>query len=222
MNKLVLQLGAIAFIIVLISFPLTVSFNVLMMGTQGLQNAPIPPSLTLLAGGAKWAAGQNGNSTLFIDWEDNYLAHGTTDGINWTWPSETDMINDTDSIAYALNQSGLDVHLAGDLPDSLAGYNLLVISAYYAVEPKDLAMVQDFIANGGGVVLLSGVPEYFRTYCKTFSPGELTLNSVCATPVSSEKADRESVMLSTGFGGPRTEKLTGTNCTPAPLYVTFA
>jgi hypothetical protein len=133
-----------------------------------LDSAPttIPPSLVLLAGGARWAT-QTGNSTLFIDWEDNFLAHGNTDGISWgPWPSETDMKNWTQSIDYVLNQSGLDVHLAGDLPDNLTGYDLLVLHAYWAVEPRHVAMVEDFIANGGGVVILSGVPEFFRTYCK--------------------------------------------------------
>jgi hypothetical protein len=119
-----------------------------------------------LTDGARWAA-QNGNSTLFIDWEDNYLAQGNADRINWgPWPSETDIINWTQSIDYVLNQSGLDVHLAGDSPDNLTGYDLLVLHAYWAVEPRNVAMVEDFIANGGGVVILSGVPEYFRTYRK--------------------------------------------------------
>jgi len=133
---------------------------------QSLGSTSITPSLTLLAAGARWAA-QRGNSTLFIDWEDNYLAHANTDGVNWgPWPSQVDMETWTDSVTYALNQSGLNVHLAGDIPDNLTGYDLLVIHAYWAVEPNRLAVVRDFIANGGGVVLLSGVPEYFRCYCK--------------------------------------------------------
>jgi hypothetical protein len=103
---------------------------------------------------------------LFIDWEDNYLAHGTTDGANWPWFSETDMKNWTESTAYVLNQSGLNVTLAADIPNDLTGYNLLVIEAYYAVTPANLAAVRDFIAGGGGVVLVWGVPEYFRTYSK--------------------------------------------------------
>jgi hypothetical protein len=141
-------------------------------GTSILEPVPalsletIPASLNLLAGGARWAA-QNGSSALFIDWEDNYLAHGNSDGINWgPWPQEADMENWTLSVAYVLSQAGFDVHFAGDFPDNLTGYNLLVIQAYWAVEPRYLAMVRDFIANGGGVVILSGVPEYFRCYCK--------------------------------------------------------
>jgi hypothetical protein len=106
---------------------------------------------------------------LFIDWEDNYLAHWNTDGVNWgPWPTQAWMENQTYSVAYALNQAGLSVHFAGDFPSNLTGYDLLVIAAYWAVEPSDLAMVQNFIANGGGVVLLSGVPEFFRCYSKTW------------------------------------------------------
>jgi hypothetical protein len=126
----------------------------------------VPPSLTLLAGAAGWAA-HGGRSALFIDWEDNYLAHGNTDGINWgPWPTEALMKNWTNSVAYALKVAGLDVHFAGDIPSNLTGYNLLVIAAYWSVDPSKLAEVRDFISSGGGVILLSGVPEFFRCYCK--------------------------------------------------------
>jgi hypothetical protein len=126
--------------------------------------------MTLLAAGAKWAA-QNGNSTLYIDWEDNYLAHASTDGVNWgPWPNETNMKNETDSVYYMLTTAGLNVTLAGDFPSDLSPYNLLVIEAYWAVTPANLAAVRDFIANGGGVVLIAAVPEYFRCYCKDLWP----------------------------------------------------
>lgn len=135
-------------------------------GTLGFEPTTIPSSMTLLAGGARWAA-QNGNSTLFINWFDNYAVHGKTDGTNWgPWPTENDMENWTVSIAYMLNTTGLNVQFAGDMPESLAGYDLLVIHAYWAVEPRHVTMVRDFVANGGGFVLLSGVPEFFRCYCK--------------------------------------------------------
>jgi hypothetical protein len=150
----------------MLSFSLTNRLDAVNIGIQSFKPTSITPSLTLLEGGARWAA-QRGNSTLFIDWEDNYIAHGNIDGINWgPWPTEVKMKNWTDSVSYVLNQSGLNVHFAGDLPSNLTGYDLLVIHAYWAVEPSHLAMVRDFIAKGGGVVLLSGVPEYFRCYCK--------------------------------------------------------
>jgi hypothetical protein len=157
---------SIVLIAILVSFPIFLAINVQRTSGSGFTPTSIPPSMTLLGAGAKWAA-QNGTQTLFIDWEDNYLAHGNTDGVNWgPWPSETDMKNWTDSITYMLNQSGLNVTLAGDIPIDLTGYNLLVIHAYWACTPALLEEVANFIAGGGGVVLLSGVPEMFRTYCK--------------------------------------------------------
>lgn len=170
LRKLGLRVFSVLLVAILVSFPVLggsigVS-NFQRASDFALEPTSIPPSLTLLGAGARWAA-QNGNSTLFIDWEDNYLAHGNTDGVSWgPWPSETDMKNWTDSITYVLNQSGLNVTLAGDIPNDLTGYNLLVIEAYWAVTPANLAGVRDFIAGGGGVVLLAGVPEFFRTYCK--------------------------------------------------------
>ncbi len=159
---------SIVLIAVLASFPIFLGLNTQLANayTPNPLNPPyIPPSMTLLAAGAKWAA-NGGNQALFIDWEDNYLIHGNTDGINWgPWPAETDMMNWTDSIYYMLTQEGLNVTLAGDIPADLSGYNLLVIHAYWACKPALLAEVANFIYNGGGVVLLSGVPELFRTNC---------------------------------------------------------
>ena len=153
---------------ILASSPVFIGLNVQKANayTPNPLNPPyIPPSMTLLAAGAQWAA-NGGNQTLFIDWEDNYLIHANSDGINWgPWPSETDMMNWTDSIYYMLTQEGLNVTLAGDIPADLSGYNLLVIQAYWACKPALLQEVANFIANGGGVVLLSGVPELFRTNC---------------------------------------------------------
>jgi hypothetical protein len=166
LKKSVIGVVSSLIIAAMLSFSLINGVAVASISNKSLDNISITPSLTLLAAGAQWTA-QRGNSALFVDWEDNYLAHGNTDGVNWgPWPSEVQMKNWTDSVTYVLNQSGLNVHLAGDIPDNLTGYDLLVIHAYWAVEPNRLAVVRDFIANGGGVVLLSGVPEYFRCYCK--------------------------------------------------------
>jgi hypothetical protein len=166
MKRPILQMIVVVLVAVLVGFPLIRGSGLLKAGTAGFVPSEITPSLVLMGAGAKWAA-QNGNSTLFVDWEDNYLAHGNTDGVNWgPWPAETDMKNWTDSTAYALTQAGLNVTLAGDIPSDLTGFNLIVIAAYWAVTPSNLAPIRDFIANGGGVVILSGVPEMFRTYCK--------------------------------------------------------
>jgi hypothetical protein len=167
MRRIVLQAVSVVFVVAFASFLLIHGCNSInAQSVSPEQPVIVPPSLTLLGDGARWAA-QRGNSTLFVDWEDNYLAHGNTDGISWgPWPPEADMKNWTDSVVYVLNESGFNVTLAGDMPDSLEGYDLLVLHAYWAVEPSQLPMVRDFLANGGGVVLLAGVPEYMRCFCR--------------------------------------------------------
>jgi hypothetical protein len=123
-------------------------------------------SLTLLGGGARWAAG-NGTSALYIDWKDNWLTHHLTDGVSWgPWPQEAEMDNWSTSVSQALTENGFDVHLAGDIPDDLSGYDLLVLQAYWAAEPRLEPVIRQFISNGGGLVVLQGAAEYLRCYCK--------------------------------------------------------
>lgn len=80
------------------------------------------------------------------------------------------MDNSRSSLAQVLVQAGFEVHFAGDVPQSLSGYNLVVVEAYYAVEPRHSALFRGYLANGGGVVILGGVPCYFSVYCKDFWP----------------------------------------------------
>jgi hypothetical protein len=123
-------------------------------------------SLTLLGGGARWA-GRNGTSALYIDWKDNWLNHHLTDGASWgPWPEEAYMDNWTASVSQALTENGFDVHLAGDIPDNLSGYDLLVLYAYWAAEPRLEPVIRQFITNGGGLIVLQGAAEYLRCYCK--------------------------------------------------------
>jgi hypothetical protein len=139
-------------------------------GDNSVTSIPLPPSLTLIGGASKWAAG-NGTRALYVDWEDNWLAHHSTDGANWgPWPDEESMENIRFSVGEALTEYGLNVVYAGDIPQNLTGYDLLVLEAYYAVEPQDAPLIQDFVQNGGGVVILSGVPSYLVAYCKDFWP----------------------------------------------------
>lgn len=142
----------------------TVSQNVL--GSTRMAVDPLPPSLTLLGGGARWAA-HNGSNALYVDWKDNWATHHSTDGSSWgPWPLEQDMDDMRFSVAYALEQFGFNVQFAGDVPDNLTGYDVVIIYAYWAVEPSQCSLIQNYLANGGGVVLLAGVPEFFRCYCK--------------------------------------------------------
>jgi uncharacterized membrane protein len=83
------------------------------------------------------------------------------------------MNNSRLSIAQILGQAGFEVHFAGDIPQNLSGYNLVVVEAYYAVEPRHNALFRDYLANGGGVVILGGVPCYFSVDCKDMWPYRL-------------------------------------------------
>lgn len=128
---------------------------------------PLPtPSLVLLGAGARCAAG-NGSSVLFINWKDNWIAHYLTDGATWgPWPSESKMDDYRFSISCALEHFGFEIEFAGDMPESLEDYDLVVISAYWAIEPQHEPLVRDYIFNGGNVVLLAGVPSLFVVYSK--------------------------------------------------------
>lgn len=124
------------------------------------------PSLNLLSAGTRWAAG-NGSLALFVNWKDNWLAHHLTDGSSWgPWPSESGMDNSRFSVYYALSQSGLNVEFAGDIPENLSRYDVVIVEAYWAVEPKHEPLFRNYVLDGGGVVLLGGVPTYFGGYCK--------------------------------------------------------
>jgi hypothetical protein len=125
-------------------------------------------SQELLGGGARWAS-RNGTSALYVNWKDCYDAHHLTDGANWGWFSEIDMENWRSSVANVLQQSGFEVTLAGDIPDNLDDYDLVVLNAGYAVEPRHEELIRDYIFNGGGVILMSSMPCYLTVYSKTES-----------------------------------------------------
>jgi hypothetical protein len=160
---------------------LAVGMCIPMIGTRTVANGPsqgyksmasptLPLSLELLGGASKWAAG-SGTTALYVDWKDNWLAHHETDGADWgPWSKEADMDNLRFSVGEALTDYGLKVVYAGDIPENLTGYDLLVIDAYWAVEPKHEPLIRDFVQNGGGVVLLAGVPSYLIAYCKDYWP----------------------------------------------------
>ena len=133
-------------------------------------NTSLVPSLQLLSGGARWAA-QEGETALYINWRDNWAAHHLTDGTDWEWFAESDMDKWSSSIAVALEQSGFEVTLAGDIPDNFSDYDLVVLFAYYAVEPRHEPLIRDYVFNGGNVIWLAGAPCYLTGYSKILSTG---------------------------------------------------
>jgi hypothetical protein len=52
----------------------------------------------------------------------------------------------------------------------LSDYDLVVFEASYAVEPSQTSLVRDYLAKGGSVVIIGGVPCYFSTYSKDMWP----------------------------------------------------
>jgi hypothetical protein len=132
----------------------------------------LPPSNALLGAGARWAA-RNGTTALYVNFKDNWAAHHLTDGANWHWFKEIEMDNWRSSVTNALAQSGFEVTHTGDIPENLSDYDLVVIMAYYACEPRHAELVRNYVASGGGLVLIYGTPMYFVVNCKDLWPGNL-------------------------------------------------
>ncbi|GEM_PF-1411733 len=137
--------------------------------TSQTTNATSHPGYELLGGGARWAA-REGKTALYINWKDNWINHYSTDGPTWTWFSQSTMDEWRNSVSQTLEERGFEVTFYGDMSKTLSDYDLVVIEASYAVEPKHAPLVKDYISNGGGVVILAGVPCYFSVYCRDWWP----------------------------------------------------
>lgn len=125
----------------------------------------IPPSLILLGAGAKWAARADSELiALYVNWQDSLYLNPNPLGTPYTLP------NPGDSISYILEEYGFKVEFAGDLPNELSPYSVVVIAAYWAIEPKHEPIIRDYVSKGGGVVIISGAPCYFICYSKDSWP----------------------------------------------------
>ncbi len=161
----------------------------------------IMPLVQLLGGGARWAA-RNGTSALYVNWKDNWAAHHLTDGANWQWFKEVAMDAYRSRITTALTHSGFEVTYSGDIPDNIDDYDLVVIFAYYAAEPHLQDLIQDYVSNGGGVVLMAGVPPYFAWYSKTLSTGTnlTSINEWLGCSLYANSGGTVSLALNSPFG----------------------
>jgi hypothetical protein len=127
----------------------------------------------LLGGGTKWAA-HDGKSALYINFKDSWIAHHLTDGVDWgPWPSDSsgsymDMLKY--SATEAFTNFGLEVSFAGDISENLDNYDVVVLYAYWAIEPRHANLIRDYVANGGGVVFVEASPCYLTDYCKNMNP----------------------------------------------------
>jgi hypothetical protein len=129
----------------------------------------LDPSMALFAAGAKWAA-NNGTSALYVDWYDNYCAHHLSDPSWGPWWREGQLAEIKNATVNVLEQQGFKVTCAGDVPNDLSGYNLVIYEAWFAVEPKHVTLVRDYLSNGGNIVITGGAPCYFATYCRDMWP----------------------------------------------------
>ncbi len=153
----------------------TVAFTVTASNVeQQLNNATsstFSPTMILFGAGARWAAG-NGTLALYVNWFDNYNAHYFTDGANWGspwWPKE-DLERMKKNTVKELTRRGFVIECAGDVPQEIGKYDLVIFEAWWAIEPKHNQLVREYMANGGNVVVLQGVPSYFSVYCKDWWP----------------------------------------------------
>ena len=130
----------------------------------------VSPSMKLLGGGARWAA-REGKTALYVNWKDNWVAHHLTDGVDWEWGfPEVEMDYWDSSITVALEQAGFEITRASDIPENLGDYDLVVLFAYYAVEPRHEPLIRDYVFNGGSLVMLGATQCYFTVYSKSLSP----------------------------------------------------
>ena len=130
------------------------------------------PEYELLGGGARWAA-RDGETALYLNWMDSWLNHYTTDGSDWSWHDESIMDYWKNSITQTLEEWGFEVTCLGDMPETLNDFDLIVIDAFYTVEPSHAPLLEEYISDGGGVVITGAVPCYLSVYCRDWWPGRL-------------------------------------------------
>jgi len=153
----------------------TVAFTV---STDGGEQLPddsasptASPTMILFGAGARWAAG-NGTLALYVNWFDSYNAHYLTDSASWntTWWLKEDLEKMKKNTVSELTRRGFKVECAGDVPEDISKYDLVVFEAWWAVEPRHSQLVREYLENGGNVAVLQGVPSFFSVYCKDWWP----------------------------------------------------
>jgi hypothetical protein len=128
----------------------------------------LSPSYTLLGAGARWAS-EEGKSALYVNWYDNWVNHHSSDGADWEWGSVSTMQGYRSGVGAALEAYGFSVTFAGDIPSVLEDYDLVVLFAYFATEPRHASLIGNYVEGGGSVVLICGTPCHFMVYSKTMT-----------------------------------------------------
>lgn len=131
--------------------------------------AGLDPSMTLFAAGTTWAA-NNGTRVLYVNWYDTYLIHSSSNPDWGPWWREGQLPEIKNVTVNLLEQLGFKVTCTGEVPQSLEGYDLVIFESWFAVEPTHSELVRDYLANGGNIAVIGGVPCYFATYCRDMWP----------------------------------------------------
>jgi hypothetical protein len=126
-------------------------------------------SMTLFAAGTTWAA-NNGTNVLYVNWYDTYCLHNVSDPSWGPWWREGQLSEIKNVTVNLLQQLGFTVTCTGEVPENLEDYDLVIFESWFAVEPKHVQVVRDYLTDGGNVVVIGGVPCYFATYCKDMWP----------------------------------------------------
>ncbi len=136
------------------------------------RDSPLSPSLDLLGSGSRWAA-KEGTSALVIDWKTNIAANP-----NPYAPTQGEMDKWHDDDLSTLTKYGFTIEFAAEIPENMTDYDLVLMQAYYALEPRHEPILRNYINNGGGLVLWSGSETYLVTYCKDFWIGVHDLTAI--------------------------------------------
>jgi hypothetical protein len=123
-----------------------------------------PSADILLGAGAKWAA-NGGSKVAYVDDYDNLIAYPNPFGSNDYF------LRLKNAVLSILQGENFTVDTFATIPANLSQYSLLYLEAYWACDPTDEPVISNYISNGGGVVLKSGVICYLVYYSKNLNTG---------------------------------------------------
>jgi hypothetical protein len=107
---------------------------------------------------------------LYINWYDTYAANHVSNPDWGPWWREGQLAEIKNVTVNLLEKLSFTVTCTGEVPESLAGYDLVVFESWFAVEPKHSQLVRDYLTDGGNIIVIGGAPCYFATYCKDMWP----------------------------------------------------
>ena len=113
-------------------------------------------SLTLLGAGSRWAA-RGGVRALYVNWGDYITAHPNDPHTS----QPRNATQRTSALIEILTRYNMTIESAADIPIDLSPYSVIIIDCYEACHPSNSATISDYLAKGGGAVLIGETPIYF-------------------------------------------------------------